>query len=61
MTDRSERRLSAAAAPTSEERLAAVTLEIIRAIESVDYGSVEIVIRNSRVVQIERKEKFRFD
>ena len=61
MTDRSERRPGAAAAPTSDERLAAVTREIIRAIESVDYGSVEIVIRNSRVVQIERKEKFRFD
>jgi len=61
MTERSERRPGAAAAPTPDERLAAVTREIIRAIESVDYGSVEIVIRNSRVVQIERKEKFRFD
>jgi len=27
----------------------------------VRYGSVEVVIQNSRVVQIERKEKFRFD
>ena len=35
--------------------------EIIRAIRSVNYGAVEIVIQNSRVVQIERKEKFRFD
>jgi hypothetical protein len=43
------------------DHLTAVTREILRAIKSVDYGSVEIVIRNSRVVQIERKEKFRFD
>ncbi len=43
------------------DHLAAVTREILRAIKSVDYGSVETVIRNSRVVQIERKEKFRFD
>ena len=43
------------------DHLAAVTREILRAIKSVDYGSVEIVIRNSRVVQIERKEKFRLD
>ncbi len=39
--------------------------EIIRriasAISSVRFGSVEVVIQDSRVVQIERKEKFRFD
>jgi hypothetical protein len=35
--------------------------EIVRAVRSVRYGSVEVVIQNSRVVQIERKEKFRFD
>ena len=27
----------------------------------VRFGSVEVVIQDSRVVQIERKEKFRFD
>ena len=43
------------------DELAAVTREIVRAIRTVGYGSVEIVIRNSRVVQIERKEKFRFE
>ena len=46
--------------PAGDE-LAAVTREIVRAIKTVGYGSVEIVIRNSRVVQIERKEKFRFE
>ena len=35
--------------------------EIVRAIRSVAFGSVEIVIQNSRIIQIERKEKFRFD
>ena len=35
--------------------------EIVRAVRSVAFGSVEIVIQNSRIIQIERKEKFRFD
>jgi hypothetical protein len=35
--------------------------EIVRAVRSVSFGSVEIVIQNSRIVQIERKEKIRFD
>jgi len=35
--------------------------EIVRAVRSVAFGSVEIVIQNSRIVQIERKEKFRLD
>jgi hypothetical protein len=34
---------------------------IARAISGVRFGSVEVVIQDSRVVQIERKEKFRFD
>ena len=41
--------------------LAEIVREIVRAIHSVQYGSVEVVIQNSKVVQIERKEKFRFD
>lgn len=41
--------------------LAEVVRQIVRAIQSVQYGSVEVVIQNSKVVQIERKEKFRFD
>jgi hypothetical protein len=35
--------------------------EVVRAIRSVAFGSVEIVIQNSRIVQVERKEKLRFD
>jgi len=34
---------------------------IVRAIREIDYGSVEIVIHDSRIVQIERREKIRFD
>ncbi len=34
---------------------------IANAIIGVRFGSVEVVIQDSRVVQIERKEKFRFD
>jgi hypothetical protein len=35
--------------------------EIKKAIETIHYGSVEIVIHDSKVVQIERKEKLRLD
>lgn len=34
--------------------------EILRAVREVKYGSVEIVIHDSRVVQVERREKIRF-
>ena len=34
---------------------------IVKAIHQINYGSVEIVIHDSRIVQIERKEKIRFD
>jgi hypothetical protein len=34
---------------------------ILDAIREIRYGSVEIVIQDSRVVQIERREKTRFD
>ena len=39
----------------------AILRQIASAISGVRYGSVEVVIQDSRVVQIERKEKFRFD
>ena len=44
----------------SSNDLGHVLEEIERAIRGVNYGSVEVIIQNSRVVQIERKEKFRF-
>ncbi len=35
--------------------------EIVSAIHKIHYGSIEIVIHDSKVVQIERKEKIRFE
>lgn len=54
-------RLSDMEADSPEARLERVLEEISQAIRSVAYGSVEVVIQNSRVVQIERREKFRFN
>lgn len=33
--------------------------EIIKSLEQIDYGEVVIVIHNSKIVQIEKKEKKR--
>lgn len=38
-----------------------VERQILQAVKSVRYGSVEIIVHDSKVVQIERKEKVRFD
>ena len=43
-----------------EEALEQVIAEILRSIRNVRFGSVEITIHDSRVVQIERKERVRF-
>ncbi len=34
--------------------------EILRAVQNVRYGSVEITIHDAKVVQVERREKIRF-
>jgi hypothetical protein len=34
---------------------------VLRAVRSVQFGSVEIVIHDGRVVQVETREKVRFD
>jgi len=39
----------------------AVERAILHALKGLRYGSVEIIIHDSKVVQIERKEKTRFD
>jgi hypothetical protein len=36
-------------------------LQIVQAIKGIRFGSVEITIHDGNVVQIERKEKLRFD
>jgi len=56
-----EQRSDQARADTSNADLARVLEEIERTIRSVADGSVEVIIQNSRVVQIERKEKLRFN
>jgi hypothetical protein len=35
--------------------------QILHAVKSIRYGSVEIIIHDSKVVQIDRKEKIRLD
>jgi hypothetical protein len=44
--------------PYSDE---AVERAVLLALKGIRYGSVEIIVHESRVVQIERKEKTRFD
>jgi hypothetical protein len=36
-------------------------LELLRAIREMDYGTVEVTVHQSRIVQITRSEKVRFD
>lgn len=43
-----------------EDALQEAMEEILRSIKNVRFGSIEIIIHDSRVVQIERKEKMRF-
>jgi hypothetical protein len=38
-----------------------VMAKLLEAIEGIRYGSVEIIIHDGRIVQIERKEKVRFE
>jgi hypothetical protein len=38
-----------------------IVRQILTAIKDVRYGSVEIIIHDSKVVQIERKEKIRLE
>ena len=38
-----------------------LTQQILRALQEIRYGSVEIIIHDSQVVQIERREKIRID
>jgi hypothetical protein len=54
-----DRGLGDTAAP-ADGALESVIAEIVRSIKTVRFGSVEIIIHDSRVVQIERKEKLRF-
>jgi hypothetical protein len=48
------------AAGSRDDRLESAMVEILRSIRSLRFGSVEITVHDSHVVQIERKEKVRF-
>lgn len=62
MSQLSEKSPAATNGAVSSAPLSAkVEQEIRRALEGLAYGSVEIVIHDSKVVQIERKEKVRFN
>jgi hypothetical protein len=45
----------------ADEAQRLLTQKILRALQEIRYGSVEITIHDSRIVQIERKEKIRID
>ena len=45
----------------SQERNEDIAHKILLAIKDLRFGSVEVVIHDSKVVQIERKEKIRID
>ena len=40
---------------------AALARELARALRSIRYGTIELVIHDGRVVQLERREKVRFE
>ncbi len=52
-----------AAAATKEDPNAdpEIQRQIMRALEGLGYGSVEIIVHDAKVVQIERKEKIRLN
>ena len=58
MSEPSKRRWSSGAGQPANLP-AALTQEILAAIASLRYGSVEVTVHDSRVIQIERKEKVR--
>ena len=47
--------------PRPTEEFHRIEHELRIALSEIRYGSIEIVIQDSRVVQIERREKVRFD
>lgn len=46
---------------SQSDRANEIHAQIYEVIKSIKYGSVEIVIHEGKVVQIERKEKLRFE
>lgn len=47
--------------PSKTQPLSDTEIYILNAIQELSYGSVEISIHDSKIVQIEKREKVRFD
>jgi len=46
---------------SKEQQAPSIANQIAAALQGIRFGSVEIIIHDGKVVQIERKEKLRFD
>ena len=46
--------------PAVSQKVPGVVQEILRAIEGLRFGSVEITVHEGRITQIEKREKVRF-
>ena len=46
---------------TENKLPAMIAQEILRVVSSIEYGSVEVVVHDSKVVQIEYREKIRLN
>ncbi len=44
-----------------EPRMSVIATQIYDILQEIRFGSIEIIIHEGKVVQIERKEKLRFD
>ncbi len=44
-----------------EPQTAEIANQIVNLLQEIKFGSIEIIIHENKVVQIERKEKLRFD
>lgn len=53
-------RIPAEHEPASAVGAPEVALEILGALQEIRFGSLEVVVHDGKVVQIERTEKFRF-
>ena len=46
---------------TGNQRLTEIAGQITQMLNGIKFGSIEIIVHDGKVVQIERKEKLRFD
>ncbi|HUL12591.1 MAG TPA: YezD family protein [Methylococcaceae bacterium] len=61
MTQDRPHRVTGATDGSNRAELDRLMEHILRTLQSIEYGSIEITIHNSAVVKIERTEKIRFD